>query len=47
VGGAVYLFLRGIHAPGAGAFCDKPPKALMEQLDAMFDGKAAAAEVAT
>jgi len=47
VGGAVYLFLRGIHAPGAGAFCDKPPKALMEQLDAMFDGKAAATEVAT
>jgi exodeoxyribonuclease V beta subunit len=42
VGGAVYLFLRGIHAPGAGAFCDKPPKALMEQLDAMFDGNAAA-----
>jgi exodeoxyribonuclease V beta subunit len=46
VGGAVYMFLRGIHAPGAGAFCDKPPKVLMEQLDAMFDGKAAAAEVA-
>ena len=41
MGGAVYLFLRGIHAPGAGAFIDKPPKALIEQLDAMFDGKAA------
>jgi len=42
LGGAVYLFLRGIHAPGAGAFSDKPPKALIEQLDAMFDGKTAA-----
>lgn len=46
VGGAVYLFLRGIHAPGAGAFTDKPPRALIEQLDAMFDGIAAPGEVA-
>jgi len=46
IGGAVYLFLRGIHAPGAGAFTDKPPRALIEQLDAMFDGKAAPGEVA-
>ncbi|MCG7200332.1 exodeoxyribonuclease V subunit beta [Marinobacter pelagius] len=38
IGGAVYLFLRGIHAPGAGAFTDKPPRALIEQLDALFDG---------
>jgi len=40
IGGAVYLFLRGIHAPGAGAFTDKPPRALIEQLDALFDGDA-------
>ncbi len=40
VGGAVYLFLRGIHAPGAGVFTDKPPRALIEQLDALFDGDA-------
>jgi exodeoxyribonuclease V beta subunit len=38
IGGAVYLFLRGIHAPGAGAFTDKPPRQLIEQLDALFDG---------
>jgi exodeoxyribonuclease V beta subunit len=46
IGGAVYLFLRGVNAPGAGAFTDKPPRALIEQLDAMFDGKAAPGEVA-
>src|SRR5690554_1107822 len=46
IGGAVYLFLRGVHAPGAGAFTDKPPRELIEQLDAMFDGKAVPGEVA-
>ena len=46
VGGAVYLFLRGVNAPGAGAFADKPPRALIEQLDAMFDGETAPGEVA-
>lgn len=46
MGGAVYLFLRGVNAPGAGAFTDKPPRALIEQLDAMFDGKTAPGEVA-
>ncbi|WP_100638858.1 exodeoxyribonuclease V subunit beta [Marinobacter salexigens] len=46
IGGAVYLFLRGVNAPGAGAFTDKPPRELIEQLDAMFDGKAAPGEVA-
>ena len=46
MGGAVYLFLRGVNAPGAGAFTDKPPRALIEQLDAMFDGKAVPGEVA-
>ena len=45
IGGAVYLFLRGVNAPGAGSFTDKPPRELIEQLDAMFDG-AAAGEVA-
>ncbi|MBL1271955.1 MAG: exodeoxyribonuclease V subunit beta [Oceanospirillales bacterium] len=46
IGGAVYLFLRGVNAPGAGAFTDKPPRALIEQLDAMFDGKVTPGEVA-
>lgn len=38
IGGAVYLFLRGINGPAAGVFSDKPPRALIEQLDALFDG---------
>lgn len=40
IGGAVYLFLRGCQAPGAGTFTDRPPRALIEQLDRLFDGEA-------
>ena len=36
VGGAVYLFLRGIEAPNAGAFYDRPPRQLIEQLADWF-----------
>jgi len=36
VGGAIYLFVRGIDQPGAGLFGDRPPKALIEALDAAF-----------
>lgn len=39
VGGAVYLFLRGHQAKGAGAFFDQPSKTLIEQLDALFAGQ--------
>ena len=39
VGGAVYLFLRGVHAEGQGVYVDKPPRALIEQLDDYFAGK--------
>src|SRR5699024_10112444 len=46
IGGAVYLFLRGVHSGTGGAFTDKPPRALIEQLDALFDGNSAAGEVA-
>ncbi|WP_336367841.1 exodeoxyribonuclease V subunit beta [Marinobacter sp. C2H3] len=46
VGGAVYLFLRGVHSATGGAFTDKPPKALIEQLDALFDGEPVSGEVA-
>ena len=38
IGGAVYLFLRGIEGPTSGVFADKPPRALIEALDALFDG---------
>jgi len=36
VGGALYLFLRGIDQSGAGLYLDRPPKALIEALDAAF-----------
>ena len=39
VGGAVYLFLRGCDAPGAGAFTERPGKALIESLDRLFCGQ--------
>lgn len=38
VGGAVYLFLRGIEAPGQGVHFERPPRALIEALDAEFRG---------
>ncbi|HEX5697523.1 MAG TPA: PD-(D/E)XK nuclease family protein, partial [Rhodoferax sp.] len=38
VGGALYLFLRGIDQHGAGLYQDRPPKALIEALDAAFSG---------
>ncbi|MDR2871061.1 MAG: PD-(D/E)XK nuclease family protein, partial [Xanthomonadaceae bacterium] len=40
LGGAVYLFLRGLK-PGdavAGVYCDRPPQALIDRLDHWFDG---------
>jgi exodeoxyribonuclease V beta subunit len=36
VGGAVYLFLRGSHAESQGVFVDRPPRELIERLDALF-----------
>ena len=36
MGGAVYMFLRGIHAEGAGVHLHRPPQALIEALDALF-----------
>ncbi|WP_421595177.1 exodeoxyribonuclease V subunit beta [Rahnella sp. PD4] len=38
IGGAVYLFLRGSHAPGNGICVQRPDKALIEQLDVLFSG---------
>ena len=40
VGGAVYLFLRGIAAPTAGVHFERPPKALMIELDRLFTARA-------
>ncbi len=33
VGGGLYIFLRGVEAPGQGAFYARPPRALIETLD--------------
>jgi exodeoxyribonuclease V beta subunit len=36
VGGAAYLFLRGIDAPGAGVHFERPPVALIDEMEAIF-----------
>lgn len=41
IGGAVYLFLRGIHSPGQGLFFTRPPRELIESLDQLFQGQPA------
>ncbi|WP_225781905.1 UvrD-helicase domain-containing protein [Xenophilus sp. Marseille-Q4582] len=42
VGGAVYLFLRGADAPTQGVFATRPPRALIEAMDALFSVPAGA-----
>ncbi|MFC3608931.1 exodeoxyribonuclease V subunit beta [Stutzerimonas tarimensis] len=39
VGGALYLFLRGSRAPGAGVYHARPARTLIEALDALFKGE--------
>lgn len=39
VGGAVYLFMRGYQHTSAGAYCERPPRQLIEQLSALFEGQ--------
>lgn len=39
MGGAVYLFLRGLDGPSGGVRADKPDLALIEALDALFGGQ--------
>lgn len=39
VGGAIYLFLRGSGAPSRGVFAARPPRAVIEALDAAFAGQ--------
>lgn len=45
VGGAVYVFLRGHGAPSQGLFSDKPPRALIEALDRLFQSDTTDTEV--
>ncbi|WP_312247140.1 exodeoxyribonuclease V subunit beta [Stutzerimonas nitrititolerans] len=39
VGGVLYLFLRGSRAPGQGIYRARPPRELIEALDALFKGQ--------
>ncbi|MCP4744690.1 MAG: exodeoxyribonuclease V subunit beta [Desulfobacteraceae bacterium] len=39
MGGAVYLFLRGVNTQGAGVYVDCPPRPLIERLDNYFAGR--------
>jgi exodeoxyribonuclease V beta subunit len=41
MGGAIYIFLRGIHADGAGVHVCKPSQVLIEALDKLFEKGAA------
>ncbi|WP_322041920.1 exodeoxyribonuclease V subunit beta [Paraburkholderia sp. J67] len=36
IGGAVYMFLRGGNSPSQGLHCERPPRELIEGLDALF-----------
>ena len=39
MGGAIYLFLRGIDKNHNGVYGDRPPAALIEKLDSIFEGR--------
>ena len=39
LGGAVYVFLRGLRGPAAGTVFDRPETGLIEALDGMFEGR--------
>ena len=41
IGGAVYIFLRGLNGPERGVFVERPPGELITALDALFAGVAA------
>lgn len=38
MGGALYLFLRGLDGPGQGIFAARPPRSLIEALDSLYAG---------
>jgi exodeoxyribonuclease V beta subunit len=40
VGGAVYVFLRGMRSPHAGVFAQRPPAAMVNALDRLFAANA-------
>ncbi|QXI37896.1 exodeoxyribonuclease V subunit beta [Pseudomonas xantholysinigenes] len=44
VGGALFIFLRGVTTAGHGLYHARPPRALIEQLDALFRGEPTSAQ---
>ncbi|WP_097459544.1 exodeoxyribonuclease V subunit beta [Mangrovitalea sediminis] len=38
IGGALYLFLRGVDGEGRGVYRDRPPRTLIDAMDALFRG---------
>ncbi|QWT18353.1 exodeoxyribonuclease V subunit beta [Bacillus sp. NP157] len=38
VGGAVYLYLRGVDGRGHGVHVERPPKAMIDAMDRLFEG---------
>ncbi|WP_322102791.1 exodeoxyribonuclease V subunit beta [Paraburkholderia sp. J41] len=46
IGGAVYMFLRGGRSSGQGLHCERPPRELIEWLDARFANRDALEDVA-
>jgi exodeoxyribonuclease V beta subunit len=38
VGGAIYLYLRGVDGQGHGVHVERPPRAMIDALDALFEG---------
>jgi exodeoxyribonuclease V beta subunit len=38
MGGAIYIFMRGIQLSGAGVHWHRPPQILIETLDRLFAG---------
>ena len=39
IGGALFIFLRGLSAHTRGVYFSRPPRALIEQLDLLFQGR--------
>ena len=39
MGGALFIFLRGASSSGHGVYFTKPPRELIESLDALFRGE--------
>ena len=41
IGGAVYIYLRGVDGRGHGIHVERPPKAMIDAMDRLFEGAVA------